>query len=984
MSSNSKFFAAWALAGLLVGGDAQGQTPRNDVQDFREIPWNATATAAGVGVNQSWADAANTDARRWFGEDEDGSGIDAACGVRLELTIAQYNPPACQGILSLAAASTCVQSLPPAVGLVVRGGGSFGAWGVWYPATGATLADADHPLVANVNSRSNLIPGWSLRVAYLRAFGVNLPGPLFGTHVDPAALNEVVTVEQCDAYRNYGHPLSGPATGASLACHVHPVTANSALLPGIEVDCNGVEGGGETCLNGRCTGPRRPQCYGQLDGTSCTDGPGVRCEAGQCTRSECFLQPAGHQCGNQQYCDGFGFCTHRECVELDDFDSCSEFDPLPGFCFQTFCVPGGNICSSAPSGFKCGTGSCCSGGACTACSNCTDADADDVCDQQDNCPTTANTNQRNRDSDALGDACDACPDDAFNDVDADSKCADQDNCPYVANPLQQDRDGNQTGDHCESVHYAALGDSFSAGEGAGDYDPNTDHPANRCHRSRHAYSALVTGPVHTRSIQALSKDARIGPLGLFTYDFLACSGAVTQNVRKGVNGGIPKAAFTPDNVPQLDRVLAPPADWLTSDLVTISIGGNDMGFATIATFCAKNADCENDPFPTNSSSTTLSAKIPALLSNTRGRVLATLSEIRGQAPNASVLLVGYPHVVEQNCGRTALLRAAFTAGERQFLRGVGDDLNATLASAAAEAGVHFVDPRAEFAGHNFCAAAQPGQDWINGVVVAGPSSESLHPNRRGNKAYKDAIDTFLAARAVSNPTGNFGNGLPQNPIPIAPALAAPSAAVPAITLGPLSLSRTAPGPCPSSKYYGIGETVTLAGAGFAPNEAIALRLSQGTATHVLPSVTANVAGGFSATVAIPAATVVGDFGTFEAHGAVGATGEGTVLFSDTLEFVSSATVDSDADGIQDRCDLCPNLATANQTDSDFDGLGDACDACVNDPENDFDRDGICADLDGDPFAPPPTYSCGVGPEAALLLPFLLAARRLLTRRRARA
>lgn len=63
--------------------------------------------------------------------------------------------------------------------------------------------------------------------------------------------------------------------------------------------------------------------------------------------------------------------------------------------------------------------------------NCTDSDSDGLCDEGDNCPEAANTDQADGDSDGVGDACD--------------------NCPTDANPGQGDDDGDGIGNFCDPV-----------------------------------------------------------------------------------------------------------------------------------------------------------------------------------------------------------------------------------------------------------------------------------------------------------------------------------------------------------------------------------------------------------------------------------------------------------------------------------------------------------------------------------------------------
>ncbi len=94
--------------------------------------------------------------------------------------------------------------------------------------------------------------------------------------------------------------------------------------------------------------------------------------------------------------------------------------------------------------------------------SCADSDGDTICDTDDNCPETANTDQVDTDGDTVGDVCDQCPGfDDLADADSDDLPDGCDNCPETANTDQADFDSDGIGDVCDSC-------TDSDGDGAGD------------------------------------------------------------------------------------------------------------------------------------------------------------------------------------------------------------------------------------------------------------------------------------------------------------------------------------------------------------------------------------------------------------------------------------------------------------------------------------------------------------------------------------
>jgi lysophospholipase L1-like esterase len=230
--------------------------------------------------------------------------------------------------------------------------------------------------------------------------------------------------------------------------------------------------------------------------------------------------------------------------------------------------------------------------------------------------------------------------------------------------------------------YTALGDSYSSGVGTREYYPDS----GSCQRSPHAYPVLGA--------------ARLGA----ALTFAACGGARVPDVLNG----------------QLGSLNA------NTSYVTVSIGGNDLGWSSVIVQCAK-------PWPytcwgqIDTAEAFIRNTLPGLLDQLYGR-------IRQLAPNARVVAVGYPRIFN---GRECNAIARISPGEQSRLNAAADLLATTTAARAAAHGVVFADARGPFTGHAVCDSSE----WINGS--SWPLGESYHPNKSGQSGYAGFVEAAL-------------------------------------------------------------------------------------------------------------------------------------------------------------------------------------------------------------------------------------------------
>ncbi|MCK2215238.1 GDSL-type esterase/lipase family protein [Actinomadura sp. ATCC 31491] len=271
------------------------------------------------------------------------------------------------------------------------------------------------------------------------------------------------------------------------------------------------------------------------------------------------------------------------------------------------------------------------------------------------------------------------------------------------------------------VDYVALGDSYSAGQGNEPYDEVSNFTlgtrGSTCHRSKaDAYARLVRWPGSAATIE---NEARAGA-GTTSFALLACSGAQTKHVTGD--------AYANGEPPQIDQ------GYLNAgtDLVTMTIGGNDVGFSDIINRCTTTLDCR-DP------------STEQAITGVEGTLAGTYEKIHQQAPNARIIVLGYPHLFDpqKEAPLTCLSSVRIGQLDALWLNEMTDKMNGVIAAAVARArqqgaAISFVDPVPAFTGHAIC----DDDPYVRAVDVT-TDGASYHPNPEGQRAYAALVQSEL-------------------------------------------------------------------------------------------------------------------------------------------------------------------------------------------------------------------------------------------------
>ena len=218
--------------------------------------------------------------------------------------------------------------------------------------------------------------------------------------------------------------------------------------------------------------------------------------------------------------------------------------------------------------------------------------------------------------------------------------------------------------------YVAMGDSYASGEGAPPFEAGTDGTnGNWCHRSVNAAAAQFAsdpGPDKRR----------------MELVHVACSGAKVKDLAgyQG-NSGPQYAALTPG-----------------TKLVTISIGGNDVGFAPILRNCIVRICLDLDRYRVGDRIKALGPKLDEVFTT-----------IKSKSPQARIMIVGYPHLANESFFCNSSLRW----NERRWINDTGARGKAAIVAAARRNGATYVDIVKAFSKHGICDR----DPWINDLVA---------------------------------------------------------------------------------------------------------------------------------------------------------------------------------------------------------------------------------------------------------------------------
>ncbi|GAA2753093.1 GDSL-type esterase/lipase family protein [Kitasatospora cinereorecta] len=323
----------------------------------------------------------------------------------------------------------------------------------------------------------------------------------------------------------------------------------------------------------------------------------------------------------------------------------------------------------------------------------------------------------------------------------------------------------------------SMGDSYISGE-AGRWKGNSDTTSGSRDGTDRAWTgsgydgSRVYGSTYASGCDRSDvSEVRSAPTVNQAQINLACSGAVSQNVFRASNGG---QSFKGE-APQADQLAAVAAQYNVK-LITLSIGGNDLGFADVISTCVQDYEiwwsyCHDDQ------QAAVDAKMDAAMAGVGksvDEIRAVMSAAGYAAGSYRIVLQSYPSPIprssenrypESGWSRTNTGGCPFWDADSDWARDtLVPEISGRIAQVAAAKGVQFLDLRDMLQGREVCSKATKmatpsnapsatTSEWARfldlGTTVQGATQESFHPNYYGELALGRCL-TLMNAKTTGN------------------------------------------------------------------------------------------------------------------------------------------------------------------------------------------------------------------------------------------
>lgn len=260
-------------------------------------------------------------------------------------------------------------------------------------------------------------------------------------------------------------------------------------------------------------------------------------------------------------------------------------------------------------------------------------------------------------------------------------------------------------------NYVALGDSYSSGDGAGDYDPSTAEPGG-CWRSENAYPRLISEEYEFSG----------------TLAFFACSSHKGEDMLSQLG--------TPES--QIERVTD------HTSLVTVGIGGNDLGFIPVLRTCIVRM-----PILDNTACVDQEEEVSDRMEQFEETLTQVLEEIHERAPDARILVLGYPRLFPED---PTGMYYTLSVSDQKWLNTVAQRFNEAIRDTVYRVdgdvygerdvgSAEYVNVFSSLNGYEVSA----DEAWLNGIVLGelGEGLEvdraSFHPTAEGQMSMAERV-----------------------------------------------------------------------------------------------------------------------------------------------------------------------------------------------------------------------------------------------------